>query len=128
MTNNSLTLVKDQVSIYSRIMQPQNYDENVSYLFGWGISQPLNQTVPITLNRLVYTKPQGNSTPEYYQDIVNLPKLAPLEVAVANRSMIAVVGTAAQLPQVQQYADHLSPALCFIQKKKEVLALLIDST
>jgi FAD binding domain len=128
-TDNTLASVNDQVSIYSQIMQPQNYDENASYLFGWGISQPLNQTVPITLNQLAYTKPQGNSTPEYYHDIVNLPNLAPLEVSVVNMSTIAVTGAAAQPPQVQQYADpSLScPLLYPKKKKKELLALLTNS-
>jgi hypothetical protein len=118
-TDNTLASVNDQVSIYSQMMQPQNYDENASYLFGWGISQPLNQTAPITLNQLAYTKPKGNSTPEYYQDIVNLPNLAPLEVAVVNMSTIAVAGAAAQPPQVQQYADpSLSCPLLYPKKKK----------
>ncbi|KIM95610.1 hypothetical protein OIDMADRAFT_106259 [Oidiodendron maius Zn] len=118
-TDNTLASVKDQVSIYSRIMQPQNYDENASYLFGWGISQPLNQTVPITLNELVYTKPQGNSTPEYYRDIVNLPNLAPLEVAVVNMSTIAVAGAAAQPPQVQQY---LTATTTYVPTEEMLLA------
>uniref|UniRef100_A0A093X899 Bifunctional solanapyrone synthase n=1 Tax=Talaromyces marneffei PM1 TaxID=1077442 RepID=A0A093X899_TALMA len=118
-TDNTLASVNDQVSIYSRIMQSQNYDENASYLFGWGISQPLNQTVPITLNQLVYTKPQGNSTPEYFQDIVNLPNLAPLQAAVVNMSTIAVAGAAAQPPQVLQY---FTATITYVPTKEMLLA------
>lgn len=122
-TDNPITSVNDQVSIYSRIMQPQNYDENASYLFGWGISEPLNQTVPITFNQLVYTKPRGNSTPEYYQDIMNLPNLAPPEVAVVNMSTIAVAGAAAQPPQVQQYVHPLSYTLLYPKQKSSLFSL-----
>ncbi|TVY86192.1 Bifunctional solanapyrone synthase, partial [Lachnellula willkommii] len=85
-TLNAISEVPNQARIYSQLTDPQNYNTNASFFFGWGISQPAGQTVPVTLNELVYTQPEGNENPAVYQDILDLPSLTDLDVTVANMS------------------------------------------
>ncbi|KAI1173439.1 putative oxidoreductase [Nemania sp. FL0916] len=103
MTFNPLTEVEQLIKIYADIMAPQNYDINASYLTGWAFAA--TQGLSVTLNQLIYTRPNGNSTPEYFKPILDLPAI-PVPIAgtvVGNMSTLAAQSATMQVPQAAQY-------------------------
>lgn len=68
---NPLSVIDDQVKIFASLAAPENYDENASFITGFGYSAA--QGVAIINNNLVYTKPVEN--PPYYKDFLSLPSL-----------------------------------------------------
>ncbi|KAI0398835.1 putative oxidoreductase [Xylaria palmicola] len=103
MTFNPLTEVENQIRIYADLMAPQNYDENASYLTGWAYAASLNLCV--TLNQLIYTKPNGDTDPAYYKPVLDLPAITtPISgTVVANMSALAAKSATMQVPQASQY-------------------------
>ncbi|RYC59910.1 hypothetical protein CHU98_g6286 [Xylaria longipes] len=103
MTFNPLTEVDKQMQIYADLMAPQNYDENASFLTGWAYAATLNLSV--TLNQLVYTRPNGNATPAFYKPILDLPSIAtPISgTVVANMSTLAANSATMQVPQAAHH-------------------------
>lgn len=68
-----LSTIDDQAKIYANLSAADNYDENASFITGFGYTQSRNLTV-IT-NDLVYTKPEGNENPPYYQGFLDQPSI-----------------------------------------------------
>jgi FAD/FMN-containing dehydrogenase len=97
-TFNPLSVVDDQAKIYSNLIAAQNYDENASFLTGWGYSAA-EGGLTVALNQLVYTKPVGNENPPFYKDILSLPVVFPSPITVANMSTLAVQGASEEPPQ-----------------------------
>ncbi|TVY39483.1 Bifunctional solanapyrone synthase [Lachnellula subtilissima] len=118
-SNNFGIVTRVTLATSSRIAAPQNYNTNASFFFGWGISQPAGQTVPIALNALVYTQPEENENPAVYQDILDLPSLTALDVTVANISTLSEQGAASQPPQVSRY---LTATTTFVPTEAMILA------
>lgn len=103
LTLNPLSAVDQQAKVYAKLMEPANYDENASFLFGWSFNSAHNMRV--ALNQLIYTKPNGDETPAYYKPVLELPSI-PYPAAgatVANMSTLARQGVALQPPQVARY-------------------------
>lgn len=68
---NPISTVDDQVKIFARIVAAENYDENSSFITGFGYSQSKGMTV--IANELIYTKPV--EAPPCYQELLALPSL-----------------------------------------------------
>lgn len=66
-----LATIDDQIKIFADLSAAENYDENASFITGFGYSQSKNLTV-IT-NDLVYTKAVEN--PPYYQGYLDQPSI-----------------------------------------------------
>ncbi|KAI1329153.1 putative oxidoreductase [Xylariaceae sp. FL0255] len=67
----ALTEIEASAKVFADITQPANYDENASFLFGFGYSQSKNLSVLI--HELIYTKPVEN--PSYYQGLIDMPSV-----------------------------------------------------
>ncbi|KAI1158147.1 putative oxidoreductase [Nemania serpens] len=103
MNINLLTEADKLIKIYADIMAPQNYDVNASYLAGWAYNARMG--VSVALNELVYTKPNGDVTPEYFKPIIELPSIpTPISgTVVGNMSDLAAKSATIQVPQAAQY-------------------------
>ncbi|KAI1308548.1 putative oxidoreductase [Xylaria venustula] len=103
MTFNLLSEADKLAEIYANIMAPENYDVNASYLTGWAYAA--TQGLSVTLNQLVYTRPQGNETPAYFQPILDLPSVpTPISgTVIGNMSALAAQSATMQVPQAAQY-------------------------
>lgn len=66
-----LLTVDDQIRIFTELSEAEDYDENASFITGFGYSQSKNMTV--VTNDLVYTKAVEN--PPYYQGFLDQPCL-----------------------------------------------------
>ncbi|KAG8162865.1 hypothetical protein KVR01_007343 [Diaporthe batatas] len=66
-----LSTIDDQIEIFAGLSAAENYDENASFITGFGYSQSRNLTV-IT-NDLVYTKAVEN--PQYYKGFLDQPSI-----------------------------------------------------
>lgn len=67
-----LSTIDDQIKIYTNLTAADTYDENASFITGFGYSSSQNATVIV--NDLVYTNP-GNGTPAVYQDFMDQPSV-----------------------------------------------------
>ncbi|KAK4164099.1 hypothetical protein QBC43DRAFT_379012 [Cladorrhinum sp. PSN259] len=101
MTFNPVSVVDKQAKIYSKIAAAENYDENASFLTGWGYSAAAGLTV--ALNQLVYTRPTGGVSPPVYRDILTFPTVFNATPVVANMSTIAIEAVANTPPQAARY-------------------------
>lgn len=104
MTFNPLSVVDQQIAIYADLMSPQKYDINASYLTGWAYAA--THGLSVTLNQLIYTRPNGNATPPYFQPVLDLPAVPVPGLAgtvVANMSKLAADAATMQAPQAAQY-------------------------
>ncbi|KAI0153289.1 putative oxidoreductase [Xylariaceae sp. FL1272] len=68
---SALTDIEAHAEVFADITQPAKYDENASFLFGFGYSQ--SQNLSVLIHELVYTKPVEN--PSYYQGFIDLPSV-----------------------------------------------------
>ncbi|KAI1840800.1 hypothetical protein JX266_013007 [Neoarthrinium moseri] len=68
---NPVSTIDDVARIVTNLVAPANYDENASFIVGFGYSQTGGLTV--INNQLVYTKPVED--PPYYQELLNLPSI-----------------------------------------------------
>jgi FAD/FMN-containing dehydrogenase len=66
-----LATIDDQIKIFARLVAPENYDENASFITGFGYSQP--QNLSVITNDLVYTRAVEN--PEYYEAFLDQPSI-----------------------------------------------------
>ncbi|KAI2610570.1 putative oxidoreductase [Hypoxylon sp. NC1633] len=82
---NPLSTIDDVVKIFAEITAADNYDENASFITGFGYSQARGMTVIV--NQLAYTKPLEN--PPYYRGLLGLP-------SIFNSSSISNMTTLAQ--------------------------------
>lgn len=64
-----LSTVDDQIRIFAKLAAAEDYDENASFVTGFGYSQAQNMTV--VTNDLVYTKAVEN--PPYYKGFLDQP-------------------------------------------------------
>lgn len=64
-----LSTVDDQIRIFAKLAAAEGYDENASFITGFGYSQAQNMTV--VTNDLVYTKAVEN--PPYYKGFLDQP-------------------------------------------------------
>jgi FAD/FMN-containing dehydrogenase len=101
LTLNDLSEVDNQARIYAELMDADNYDVNASFLTGWAFA--VDQGLSVTLNQLVYTRPVGNSTPAFYQPILDLPTVTNASVTIANMSTLAQNSGSIQPPQAARY-------------------------
>ncbi|KAH7067418.1 putative oxidoreductase [Paraphoma chrysanthemicola] len=90
-TYNPLSAFDEHAKIVAKISAAENYDDNASFIAGFGYSQA--QGASVIANQLVYTKPVNDQVPQYYQDVMNLPSVYS-NVTVANMSTLATQGTA----------------------------------
>ncbi|KND88640.1 Bifunctional solanapyrone synthase [Tolypocladium ophioglossoides CBS 100239] len=119
LTLNPLTAVDQQAKVYAKLCAAENYDENASFLFGWSFNSA--QNLSVALNQLVYTKPNGNETPAFYQPVIDLPSI-PYPAAgatVANMSTLARLGVSLQPSQVNRY---LSTTITFVPTEAMIRA------
>ncbi|RYP84556.1 hypothetical protein DL769_001144 [Monosporascus sp. CRB-8-3] len=70
-TYHPISTIDDHVKIFANISAAENYDENASFITGFGYSQ--SQGLTVINNVLVYTKPVEN--PPYYQEFLSLPTI-----------------------------------------------------
>ncbi|KAI0157384.1 putative oxidoreductase [Xylariaceae sp. FL1272] len=103
---NPLSVVDQQIAIYANLMSPENYNANASYLTGWAYAA--TQGLSVSLNQLIYTKPQPNSStaPAYFQPVLDLPAIPVPGLdgdIVANMSTLAAKSASIQAPQAAQY-------------------------
>lgn len=70
-TYNPLSTIDEQLKTFTDITTADNYDENASFITGFGYSQ--SKKLTIITNELVYTKPVEN--PPYYQEFLSLPSV-----------------------------------------------------
>jgi hypothetical protein len=105
------TILDQQASIYGKLMTPENYDENASFLTGWICSAAAGGKFAI--HQLVYTEPvNGTETPPFYGDVLDLPTIANIGTpAVGTPVIVANMSTLA----------HNSVALSPIQVSRPVL-------
>lgn len=68
-----VSAIDDAVATFTKLTAAETYDENASIILGFGYSQSRNLTV--IDNELVYTKPQGEGDPPYFEDFLNLPSI-----------------------------------------------------
>ncbi|KAI8623619.1 putative oxidoreductase [Xylariaceae sp. FL1651] len=104
MTFNPLSVVDQQIAIYADLMSPQKYDINASYLTGWAYAA--KHGLSVTLNQLIYTRPNGNATPPYFQPVLDLPGITIpglTGTVVKNMSTLAADAATIQVPQAAQY-------------------------
>ncbi|KAI0965079.1 putative oxidoreductase [Xylaria arbuscula] len=103
MTFNLLSEADKLAEIYAKIMAPENYDVNASFLTGWAYAA--TQGLSVTLNQLVYTRPKGNETPAYFQPILDLPSVpTPISgTVIGNMSALAAQSATMQVSQAAQY-------------------------
>ncbi|KAK0747391.1 hypothetical protein B0T21DRAFT_379454 [Apiosordaria backusii] len=101
MTFNPLSVVNKQAKIYANLAASENYDENASFLTGWGYSAAEGLTV--ALNQLVYTRPSGSVTPAFYRELLNFPTVFNATPVVANMSTLAHQGVVNTPPQAARY-------------------------
>lgn len=66
-----LSTVDDQIKIFASLATVENYDENASFITGFGYSQSMNMTVVV--NNMVYTKAVEN--PPYYRGFLDQPSV-----------------------------------------------------
>ncbi|KAI1098022.1 putative oxidoreductase [Jackrogersella minutella] len=71
-TYNPLSTIDDQVRIYAKIVAAENYDENASFITGFGFSK--SQGLTVITNELAYTKPV-EGPPSYYEELLSLPSI-----------------------------------------------------
>ncbi|KAI1211125.1 putative oxidoreductase [Annulohypoxylon truncatum] len=71
-TYNPLSTIDDQIKIFAKNVVAENYDENASFITGFGYSQSKGLTV--INNELAYTKP-AESPPSFYQEFLSLPSI-----------------------------------------------------
>lgn len=64
-----LSTVDDQIRIFVKLASAEDYDDNASFILGFGHSQSQNMTV--VTNDLVYTKAVEN--PTYYKEFLDQP-------------------------------------------------------
>lgn len=88
-----LSTVEDQIKIFAKLATAENYDENASFVTGFGYSQSQNMTV--VTNDLVYTKAVEN--PPYYKDFLDQPSFYSLS-SLSNMTEVS-----------QQKASYLPP-------------------
>lgn len=105
LTLNPLTEVDNQARIYSKLMAPENYDVNASFLTGWAFAS--QRGLSVTLNQLIYTRPVENEIPAFYKPILDLPAIsnASATTVTANMSTIAQSSVALQKPQAARYVQ-----------------------
>lgn len=99
------TVLDQQASIYGKLMAPENYDKNASFLTGWAYSGAAGGKV--ALHQLVYTEPpNGTETPPFYKDVLDLPTIPNIgsPAIVANVSTIAQNSVALNPKQASRYA------------------------
>ncbi|KAK7752796.1 hypothetical protein SLS62_005348 [Diatrype stigma] len=68
-----LSTIDDQTRIFANTAAAENYDNNASFITGFGYSK--SQDMAVIVNELAYTKPTENQTPSYYQEVLNLPSV-----------------------------------------------------
>jgi FAD/FMN-containing dehydrogenase len=90
-TYNPLSVIDDYAKIVANMSTADNYDNNASFIAGFGYSQAQNASV--FANQLVYTKPMKDQVPRYYQDVIDLPSVYS-NITVSNMSTLATQGTA----------------------------------
>lgn len=98
------TILDQQASIYGKLMSPENYDKNASFLTGWAYSGAAGGKV--ALHQLVYTEPpNGTETPPFYKDVLDLPTIPNIgsPAIVANVSTIAQNSVALNPKQASRY-------------------------
>ncbi|KID81698.1 FAD-binding, type 2 [Metarhizium guizhouense ARSEF 977] len=119
LTLNPLSAVDQQARVYAELMDPAKYDENASFLFGWSFNS--THKLSVALNQLIYTKPNGNDVPAFYQPVLDLPTI-PYPAAgatVANMSTLARQGVSLQPPQAARY---LSTTVTFVPTEAMIRA------
>lgn len=93
-----LSTIDSQIETYINLSAAENYDENASFITGFGYSQSSNLTV-IT-NDLVYTKP-GEGAPAYYQGFLDQPSIYNTS-SIVNMSKLSKQQASYQPPGVDQ--------------------------
>ncbi|RYP34520.1 hypothetical protein DL767_004232 [Monosporascus sp. MG133] len=103
LTLNPLTELDNQASVYGELMAAENYDENASFLTGWGFVA--EQGLSVALNQLVYTRSFAGEAPAFYQPILDLPSISnpAASTVIANMSTLARNSVALQPPQANRY-------------------------
>lgn len=94
---NPISTIDDQAKIFAKLAAAENYDENASFITGFGYSQ--SQGLTIIDNELVYTKPVEN--PSYYEEFLSLPSLFSSS-SLVNMTTLAQQGATLLPPGVAQ--------------------------
>ena len=81
---NPLSTIDEHIRIFANITTAENYDENASFIAGFGFSPA--QGLAVIVNALAYAKPVKN--PPYFQKLSNLPSVSKSS-SIANMTTLA---------------------------------------
>jgi hypothetical protein len=97
-----LSTIDEHAKIFANMTTASNYDEDASFIVGFGYSQ--SQGISVINNQLVYAKPVEN--PPYYQELLSLPSLMNTS-SIVNMTTLSQQG-AAQVPPGSRLANSPS--------------------
>lgn len=88
---NPLSAIDDYARIVANMTTANNYDNDASFIAGFGYSQA--QGASVIANQLVDTKPVDGQVPRYYHGVTDLPSVYS-NISLANMSALATQGRA----------------------------------
>ncbi|KAI1850162.1 hypothetical protein JX266_004541 [Neoarthrinium moseri] len=92
-----LSTIDDHAKIFANMTRADNYDEDASFIVGFGYSQ--ERDLIVINNELIYTKPV--ESPTYYQELLDLPSIMKTS-SIVNTTTLSQQG-AAQVPPGARY-------------------------
>ena len=95
---NPVSTIDEQVKIFANLTAANNYDENASFITGFGYSQV--QGLKVIDNELVYMKPVEN--PPYYKDLLSLPSIFS-KSSIVNMTTLAKQGASLLPPGIARW-------------------------